>query len=103
MKREIKFRAWDGIAYDTTPTIWNGRVWDCRMDCEVEGAIIEQYTSLKDKNGIEIYEGDIVESEIYGKAFYVFEHGSFRWNRANHLAVTDQIVIGNIHQNPELL
>ena len=108
MNRDIKFRAWDEVSEKMLN--WN-EFLDTNMKNtfiapESTGLILMQYTGLHDKNGKEIYEGDIVKYEnMTGKI--MFFNGSFilsdleeteEWELG---VINEDIeVIGNIYDNP---
>lgn len=127
MIREIKFRAWDKIKNIILPVEaidwWHGRGWTCLLrpaepkpskytkdglEYEpIENLILLQYIDLKDKNGKEIYEHDIVKTEegIIGTVEWDQKYcGFFIKNKRFTLELAYQCeVIGNIFENPELL
>lgn len=79
--------------------------------------ILMQYTSLKDTNGKEIYEGDVVKNQQGILAEIYFNNGAFcmfyqsDWgkikkenlNPLQHFIHTNVKIIGNIYENPEIL
>jgi uncharacterized phage protein (TIGR01671 family) len=74
-----------------------------------------QYTSLKDKNGKEVYEGDVIkhryytkyitakvaELSVYGVFFHIISGGSMFYTELRQWTTAE--IIGNIMENPELL
>lgn len=118
MSRPIKFRVWDNDCHRFV-YFEIGENDDCygmfRVAANKFSSVIEQYTGLKDKNGKEIYENDIVK---YGDSAAVIiwreENAEFgvRWLDCGvedsiswqiGIEKTPSEVIGNIHENPELL
>ena len=114
MSREIKFRAWDkkrsimDFGYFTPSDFWgDGQMHESPIkDFEPEDFVWMQYTGLKDKNGKEIYEGDVIEDSI-GNTVVIFKDGAFRIDIAFYPTLGDYnyscSVLGNIYENPELL
>lgn len=116
MKREIKFRAWDEERQKMVfnPVYVNPPNLDINSVFRGSTLLWMQFTGLKDKNGKECYEGDVVyfeeptfETEML-KCPIVFHEGSFCAKQpAGYIPVWDFMedfeVIGNIHENPELI
>jgi uncharacterized phage protein (TIGR01671 family) len=115
--REIKFRAW---------VINSKKIVDLKkitpLACEPglleygdglfipfrSDIILMQFTGLKDKNGKEIYEGDVLDYGLDRSFYIAFVDGAFVATFNNGVVITmisinQYQVIGNIYENPELL
>lgn len=113
--REILFRAktvcdgnwvYGGITWNPSRTeVFIHSDWD---EGKVIPETVGQFTGLTDKNGVRVFEGDIVcifDGEYFsGVVKYSNEQGSFTVDDTSlHYWVSDIEVIGNVHDNPELL
>jgi len=113
MNREIKFRYWNEYNKEMDYTEMFRKPWQKGLEdfFEYIGDTplnkIMQYTGEIDKNGKEIYEGDII-SGLNGfgntdKTNIEFHDGGFWPLCADEFEWDDIEVIGNIYENPELL
>jgi len=132
MNREIKFRVWDKKRnrfleqYGFNVGIPKDNIWYCLakiLSGEVYPFLIpQQFTGLKDKNGKEIYEGDVLEASgcaqpnklqvVWADGTVKFDHIlGFTLIRVDKIIQygfserfpTTKRIIGNIYENPELI
>ena len=118
MSREIKFRAWDGrkIIQSYAHIGSSGRMYTSHTPNPEPDYIVMQYTGLKDRHGVEIYEGDVIDiTRAGGDRGYVpvvFREGIFclyvkywvdEYYPLNTYASEHYEVIGNVYENPDLL
>ena len=117
MNREIKFRVWHNRANKMLESGSNRQIFSWKD--EGQDIAIMQFTGLHDKNGKEIYEGDILLSLSWGaksrnkRPYHIVEWFKTGWKAVGYngeievrpdLDVKNDFeVIGNIYENPELL
>jgi len=116
--RTIKFRVWDkdeGVMISPDYIDRNGNAhWKSHSIPESSSEVM-QFTGLYDKNGKEIWEGDIVKARsrkswteiigqaVYGDGEYQIETTDNYWPVASIVVLEKLEVIGNIHEHPNLL
>ena len=119
MNRIIKFRYWNTITNQmvNNPQMPHKEDWTIEQLFEERGWVWQQFTGLLDKNGKEIYEGDVVKVEDFSggayfgapqptvnqKVYYNTERGKYPFHGTGGFISKRTEIIGNIHENPELL
>lgn len=138
MSRQLKFRAWDNhekkwlMGYEYTNLGGFSMFGECMLmgewssvvnrfilqqhDRKPEDLIVMQFTGMLDKNGKEIYEGDVLQMDKYNQGVITFRSGAFLYNEEpigfgvdgwdtfiSEVKEPYGVVIGNIYEHGDLL
>ena len=107
--RQLKFRVWD--ERDQELVYIDDLYWfECNYVHNSEDALIEQFTGIKDCNGVEIYENDLIDFEVlvfyketekmetqkveYDEELGMFVFGEDKWCMADHIKHETIKVVG---------
>jgi uncharacterized phage protein (TIGR01671 family) len=121
MKREIKFRAWDGKRFVSqnqygiigvcveSGDLFMASTGSCESPVNwMNNCKLMQFTGLHDENGKEIYEGDILNT-LHGTLSVEFNDDTCKFQFSNGMDINDRemygmskIIIGNIYENQNL-
>ena len=108
--KPLKIRAWDKELKEMK--VWDFRdVWESELMPDFDDYDLMQFTGLLDKEGKEIYEGDIVDCKTYSRWGCILEvDDMIDWRQqltyefdGKSEQPEDLEVIGNIYENPELI
>ncbi len=117
--REIKFRAWDDhdkVMFNLTDRLFFNMYGVAKLPFYTPSgitahAVLMQYTGRKDKNGVEIYESDIVEWKSIHNTKGIAHIDTVQWADGywnlhpwiHELSSAECKILGNIYEHPELL
>lgn len=107
--RELRFRAWNGKKMIYEHSASGGFDALTSADILKQFENVMQFTGLRDKNGKEIFEGDLVQGGIDKRIIteVIFSNGAFAFDFGrsylHQFHPADIEVLGNIYSNPELL
>lgn len=120
MNRPLKFRVWTGISMEYNVVVGKDGAFYALIDRNDSACLaptskyhsdtpVMQYTGLTDKNGKEIYEGDIIRAmHDFGPAGFRSHISAVRWDKEvgyqwEYWDLSTIEIIGNIHENSKFL